>query len=234
MTATDKIHKYNKTEESIITLLSLTTQITQSYDSIFDNEDILNSDFENFKGNYHELINDTIYDALASQIILKTIAYLDEWNNYFGVQTELKDKDRILYVKKIAKPAYSLLKEWKDLNDYRNHALAHNHRDREKQNIYLNNKKYDIPGSNGELMLLCYCVNKISQVVAEFFQDEVIAIISIISDIMVKNKIEKSESITFKSKYIEKIRNMNDTIADELMRKSVYESFIYGIINKKT
>ena len=83
-------------------------------------------------------------------------------------------------------------------------------------------------------MLLCYCVNKISQVVAEFFQDEVIAIISIISDIMVKNKIEKSESITFKSKYIEKIRNMNDTIADELMRKSVYESFIYGIINKKT
>lgn len=56
MTATDKIHKYNKTEESIFTLLSLTTQITQSYDSIFDNEDILNSDFENFKGNYHELI----------------------------------------------------------------------------------------------------------------------------------------------------------------------------------
>lgn len=105
-----KSNQYNKTEESIFTLLSLTTQITQSYDSIFDNEDILNCDFEHFKGNYHELINDTIYDALASQIILKAIAYLDEWNNYFGVQTELKDKDRILYVKKIAKPAYFFFK----------------------------------------------------------------------------------------------------------------------------
>lgn len=51
---------------------------------------------------------------------------------------------------------------------------------------------------------------------------------------MVKNKIEKSESITFKSKYIENIRYMDDTIADELMQKSVYESFIYGIISKKT
>lgn len=229
-----KSNQYNKTEESIFTLLSLTTQITQSYDSIFDNEDILNSDFKHFKGNYHELINDTIYDALASQIILKAIAYLDEWNNYFGVQTELKDKDSILYVKKIAKPAYSLLKEWKDLNDYRNHALAHNHRDREKQNIYLNNKKYNIPGSNGELMLLCYCVNKMSQVVAAFFQDEVKAVISIISNIIVKNEIEKSESITFKLKYIEKIRYMDDAIADELMQKSVYESFIYGIISEKT
>lgn len=229
-----KSNQYNKTEESIFTLLSLTTQITQSFDSIFDNKDILNSDFEHFKCNYHELINDTIYDALASQIILKAIAYLDEWNNYFGVQTELKDKDSILYVKKIAKPAYSLLKEWKDLNDYRNHALAHNHRDREKQNIYLNNKKYNIPGSNGELMLLCYCVNKMSQVVAAFFQDEVRAVISIISNIMAKNKIEKSESITFKSKYIEKIRYMDDTIANELMKKPVYESFIYGIISKKT
>lgn len=229
-----KSNQYNKTEESIFTLLSLTTQITQSCDSIYDNKDILNSDFEHFKCNYHELISDTVYDALASQIILKAIAYLDEWNNYFGVQTELKDKDSILYVKKIAKPAYSLLKEWKDLNDYRNHALAHNHRDREKQNIYLNNKKYNIPGSNGELMLLCYCVNKMSQVVAAFFQDEVRAVISIISNIMVKNKIEKSESITFKSKYIEKIRYMDDTIADKLMKKSVYESFIYGIISKKT
>ena len=46
-----KSNQYNKTEESIFTLLSLTTQITQSYDSIFDNEDILNSDFEHFKGN---------------------------------------------------------------------------------------------------------------------------------------------------------------------------------------
>lgn len=38
--------KYNLTEESLFTLLSLSTQITQAFESIFDREDILNSEFE--------------------------------------------------------------------------------------------------------------------------------------------------------------------------------------------
>ncbi len=87
--------KYNLTEESLFTLLSLSTQITQAFESIFDREDILNSEFEISQFNYHHLLNDTIHDALASQIIIKAISFIDEWNNYFGVKTETKDQETI-------------------------------------------------------------------------------------------------------------------------------------------
>ena len=49
--------KYNLTEESLFTLLSLSTQITQAFESIFDQEDILNSEFEISQFNYHHLLN---------------------------------------------------------------------------------------------------------------------------------------------------------------------------------
>lgn len=52
----NQMMEYNKTEESIFTLLSLTTQITQAYEAIFGSEDILNSNFESFKGNYNALL----------------------------------------------------------------------------------------------------------------------------------------------------------------------------------
>jgi hypothetical protein len=68
--------EYNKTEESIFTLLTLSTQITQAYESIFDNEDILNSNFSINSSSYHALINDAIHDALASQIILNQLLLL--------------------------------------------------------------------------------------------------------------------------------------------------------------
>ena len=99
--------KYNLTEESLFTLLSLSTQITQAFESIFDQKDILNSEFEISQFNYHHLLNDTIHDALASQIIIKAISFIDEWNNYFGVKTETKDQETILQIKSLTKPAYS-------------------------------------------------------------------------------------------------------------------------------
>ena len=143
--------KYNLTEESLFTLLSLSTQITQAFESIFDQEDILNSEFEISQFNYHHLLNDTIHDALASQIIIKAISFIDEWNNYFGVKTETKDQETILQIKSLTKPAYSALMAWKEMNSYRNQALAHNHRDKYQKNIYLQNKKFDAPQTDDEL-----------------------------------------------------------------------------------
>ena len=60
-----------------------------------------------------------------------------------------------------------------------------------------------------------------SQVVAAFFQDEVIAVISIISNIMVKNKIENLKVSLLNQNILKRLEYMDDTIADEIqLRKS--------------
>ena len=199
--------KYNLTEESLFTLLSLSTQITQAFESIFDQEDILNSEFEISQFNYHHLLNDTIHDALASQIIIKAISFIDEWNNYFGVKTETKDQETILQIKSLTKPAYSALMAWKEMNSYRNQALAHNHRDKYKKNIYLQNKKFDAPQTDDELLLVAFCIHKMSQVTSLFFQDEIIKIINILEKIIQENK----------NKCIQKIKSIDKDITNSFI-----------------
>ena len=202
--------KYNLTEESLFTLLSLSTQITQAFESIFDQEDILNSEFEISQFNYHHLLNDTIHDALASQIIIKAISFIDEWNNYFGVKTETKDQETILQIKSLTKPAYSALMAWKEMNSYRNQALAHNHRDKYQKNIYLQNKKFDAPQTDDELLLVAFCIHKMSQVTSLFFQDEIIKIIQ-------ENKNKNKGRYEFNNKCIQKIKSIDKDITNSFI-----------------
>ena len=209
--------KYNLTEESLFTLLSLSTQITQAFESIFDQEDILNSEFEISQFNYHHLLNDTIHDALASQIIIKAISFIDEWNNYFGVKTETKDQETILQIKSLTKPAYSALMAWKEMNSYRNQALAHNHRDKYQKNIYLQNKKFDAPQTDDELLLVAFCIHKMSQVTSLFFQDEIIKIINILEKIIQENKNKNKGRYEFNNKCIQKIKSLDKDITNSFI-----------------
>ena len=205
--------KYNLTEESLFTLLSLSTQITQAFESIFDQEDILNSEFEISQFNYHHLLN----DALASQIIIKAISFIDEWNNYFGVKTETKDQETILQIKSLTKPAYSALMAWKEMNSYRNQALAHNHRDKYQKNIYLQNKKFDAPQTDDELLLVAFCIHKMSQVTSLFFQDEIIKIINILEKIIQENKNKNKGMYEFNNKCIQKIKSIDKDITNSFI-----------------
>ena len=226
--------EYDKTEESIFTLLTLSIQITQAYDSIFDNEDIINSDFSIDSSSYHELINSAIHDALASQIILKSVAFIDEWNDFFGVQTEPEYQEKILQVKRLVKPAFSCLKEWKELYDYRNQVIAHNLRDKGKRNIYLLNKKYNAPQTDEELLLLAFCIHKIAQVVARYFQDEVVKVMVILDQIVSQNKMDKDISNVhpvFSKDCIEKIRSVDDEITGRIMRYEQTIALIEAVSN---
>ena len=74
------------------------------------------------------------------------------------------------------------------MNSYRNQALAHNHRDKYQKNIYLQNKKFDAPQTDDELLLVAFCIHKMSQVTSLFFQDEIIKIINILEKIIQENK----------------------------------------------
>ncbi len=206
---------YNKTEESVFTLLTLASQISQSYDSIFDNEDTINSDFAISKNySYHKLINNTIYDALVSQIILKSVAFIDEWNGYFGIKTEKKDFEKIMQVKKLAKPAYACLLEWKELYDYRNQALAHNHRDKNKRNIYLTGKKFNkAPQSEGEILLLSFCIYKIAEIISKFFQEETVKVIQIIEQKIISRNAELYTETPFSKDCRSRIRSVDEQIS---------------------
>lgn len=159
----------NKTEESVFTLLSLYILISQAFQSLFGEEDILNSDFGENRSTFSDLITDTIHEALVYQILLKACAYMDEWNNVFGVRSDPNDFNKIKSIKRIAGSAVKCISNWKHLRDFRNQAIAHNHRDKQGKNIYLTPREYNSPQSNGEIALLVFCLEKMTDVVNRYF-----------------------------------------------------------------
>jgi hypothetical protein len=87
------------------------------------------------------------------------------------VKTEKQDNEKILLVKKLVKPATKQLSFWKHLREFRNEAIAHNHRDKQGNNIYLAKKLYDVP-EGSELLFMIYCLKKMVDVLSTFFCEE--------------------------------------------------------------
>ena len=102
--------------------------------------------------------------ALASQVIIKAISFINEWNNYFGVKTETKDQETILQIESLTKPAYSALMARKEMNSY------------------------NAQQTDDKLLLVAFCIHKMSQVTSLFFQDEIIKIINILEKIIQENE----------------------------------------------
>jgi hypothetical protein len=147
--------------------------IQQALESIYGKEEILNSEFDSENNSFHNLMTDTIHEALNYQILLKTCAFLDEWNKIFGVATEEKDCEKIKTAKRLAKPAIKQIVSWKQLNDFRNEAIAHNHREQKSgKNIYIISKGYHFPDTDSEIFLMVFCIKKAMDVVSVFFKPE--------------------------------------------------------------
>jgi len=89
---------------------------------------------------------------------------LDEWDSIFGVRTEEADRNKVIQAKKIAKPAYKRITSWRQLRDFRNHFIAHNHRDKKGVNVYLNPQINHSPQSTGEIYLLVFCIKKMMDI----------------------------------------------------------------------
>lgn len=223
-----KKNRFNKTEESIFTLLSLYVLSKQAFESLTKDEDILSSDFDEKHTSFRDLVNDTIHEALVYQILLKSCAFLDEWNKIFGVHTEDIDKEKILRVKQIAKPAFKCISQWKNLRDFRNEAIAHNHRNKEGRNIYLNYLPYNSPQTNAEIYLLVFCLKKMIDVVNYFFADMV--------QYLVLNKLKfntlKSDKLIPNSTIKKSIKEIDEEITNSLMRIHILSSLQRGISDK--
>lgn len=221
--------KFNKVEESIYTLLSLSILIVQAFESLIGEEDILNSDFKLEEYTFHDLVTDTIHEALVYQILLKGCSFLDEWNTIFGVKTESNYRDKIIAVKTIAKPAYRCITSWKHLRDFRNHYIAHNHRDKSGTNVFLNPKAYHSPQSNGEIYLFVYCIKRMTDVVYYFFEEEVVK--------SLKNKPpgKKTKGQKFLSKKQIKatLKDIDGEISSSIMRTRIMGAIIDANGNKR-
>lgn len=176
----------NKTEESLFTLLSLFILTRQHFNSLIVHE----KHFQKYITSISKLelqddpwvIEDTIYESLVHQIILKSCAFADEWNNTFGVTTSKEDEQTILLLKKAVKPASTHLnKSIERLRPYRNEAIAHNHRDKKMRNIYLHRKKFETPDSLSEIMLIVFCIDACLSPIKDVFSSKVNSILSRLS-----------------------------------------------------
>jgi len=222
-----KSKELNKTEESIFTLLSLYVLIIQAFESLTENEDIIDLKFDYAHHSFKNLMNDTIHESLVYQILLKACAFLDEWNTVFGIDTETNDKELILKIKKIVKPASRCISDWKDLRNFRNQAIAHNHRDRNGKNIYINRVEYNYPQNVREIYLLVYCLKQMINVLRFFFE-------TIVQDLL-NNKLKRPKSRNIKIMSAREIKNKISMIDDQmigtLMRIDVMSGLTDGIVN---
>jgi hypothetical protein len=157
-------------ELSLFTLWSLFILIDQHYKALVRFRKVLDQDYDLKKENEIDL--ETIYEALVYQILLKSCSFIEEWDKIFGVTTEKEYEKDVRKIKSIAKPARKFIDSWKGLREFRNQAIAHNHRDNKGNNIYFIKKTFHMPNGLGELALLIYCIEKMSKVAGAVLYDE--------------------------------------------------------------
>jgi len=158
-------------EISIFTLWSLFILIDQHYKALAKYRRLLESkyDFDEYEDGVYF---DTIREALYYQVLLKTCAFIDEWDDVLGTKTELEYREIVIEIKKVAKPARKLLNTFKDLRKFRNQAIAHNHRDEKGNNIYFSRKSFHTPQNLGDLALLVYAIEKMAKVLGGVLYNE--------------------------------------------------------------
>jgi hypothetical protein len=133
-------------------------------------------DFEFTKSNISQLSDKklTLLNSLFYMTIIDSVSFLDEYDQYFGVKTEDKFKERAIIVKSINKPLVSKIREWKDLKDMRNELLAHNLRIGKNGKFIFgeNTPNYDAPRTIYDLFLLSNLIQFTTETINSEFNSE--------------------------------------------------------------
>jgi hypothetical protein len=117
--------------------------------------------------------NQIHYVTLFTHILLDVKSYEDEYDNHFGINTESQFKDRIMTIKRIAKPAMKKIKAWKGIGAIRNQMIAHNWRvEGTKEFIYTKIGSYDSPRTMQDLLLLQFYLQCVQTVIQAEFRKE--------------------------------------------------------------
>ena len=94
------------------------------------------------------------YVTMYNAILMNSCSFLDEYNKHFLFKSEPEFKDRILAIKKIAKPAFKKVNEWTDLREYRNQMIAHNFRINDDAFSFNMLGQYNAPRTYRDIVLL--------------------------------------------------------------------------------
>lgn len=114
----------------------------------------------------------THYITLYNTVLLDVCSYVDEYNKHFLNKAEAQFKERILSVKKIAKPAFQKVNDWTELKEYRNQMIAHNFRVNGDTFSFNRLGQYNAPRTYSDIALLRKYLMMVQTIIEAEFQPE--------------------------------------------------------------
>lgn len=106
------------------------------------------------------------------------MGFLDEWDDFLHQNASPEDKPTIENLKKIAEPAIKRIRQWKDMNEFRNTVIAHHLRKNKKfkkEYVFIGDhvKNLVIPDHISEILLLSEMISIATKIVIKPFEKEV-------------------------------------------------------------
>lgn len=163
-----------KTEESIRILLSLYVTIKQNFEALaFYEKYLLNDVLENSKipNIKEDSIDDTIIESLWFQIIIKSCSFMEEWDKFLAIKTDINHRDKLLLIKRIVSPVRKEINKWKDLKKFRNEVIAHNFRNNDGKFSLDEIYSYNCPNTIEELYYLISFLEIMTKVLSMNFKE---------------------------------------------------------------
>lgn len=163
-------------ESSIRILLSLCAMVGQDLEALvyygkYVDEESLDRTKINLPPK-DETLDYAVLDSIWFQIIIRSCAFLDEWDKFLGVLNEPEYSDRLMLIKKVVAPAKKAINKWKELRKFRNEITAHNFRGKEKIVTIDQMGQYDCPQSETELYYLVSFIDRMTRVLVAAFPKE--------------------------------------------------------------
>ncbi|WP_321371111.1 hypothetical protein [uncultured Draconibacterium sp.] len=113
-----------------------------------------------------------ILQSLLDRNIIDACSYLEEYEKYFGVKTELCYEEKIKQIKRINKPFIKRIKKWNNLQSVRNSFIAHNLRTNKHEMVFKGKLEFNAPRNPYETELLNHCIQFVHAIVVKEFQAE--------------------------------------------------------------
>lgn len=152
-----------------------------------------------------------LFSIISSQIIITACSYLDEWE-LFGKLIKEEQGSRIITLRKITKPVIDRINEWKDMRQFRNNIIAHNHRIKKVNNslaIFNISRKLNCPYSFFDYKLLIGCIFITKNVLLRMFENEYNRILPILKNI---NDITPINEIKDEKVYKNELDNLTEDV----------------------
>ncbi|MFI2743632.1 hypothetical protein ACG2LH_12895 [Zhouia sp. PK063] len=160
-----------------------------------------------------------LFSIISSQIIITSCSYLDEWE-FLGKLIKVEKETRIITLRKITKPVLNRINQWKDMRQFRNNMIAHNHRIKKEENslaIFSMSRHLNCPYSFYDYKLLIGCIFITKNILLRIFQNEYNKLIPSIKNIeAIKPVNEIKDNKAYKNEFDSLTRDVQ-ALLDELI-----------------